>query len=224
MKSLFYKPIKIKQDPNNVFAWSDLHYGHNPSWDEPIWKQRGYNSSREHDKGIIQKWNAKINNESEVFLLGDTTFGKDAEKNLRYLFETLNFRHLYLCFGNHHAGVRQVFESIDGNILQIGHKTIIFCPNYIEAYINNQAVVLSHYAILNFNGQGKGAIHLWGHSHGNLKNSELGRAYLNSGIKSIGVCVEDFDSPPSFKEIMKIMDKKPGLVLDHHTPETSSPF
>lgn len=224
MKSLFYKPIKINQDPNQIFIWSDLHYGHDPKWEIPIWKQRGYDSSRDHDQGLIKNWNSKVSENSTVFLLGDSAFGKDAERNLRYLFNVLNFRHLYICFGNHHAGIRQIFESLDDNILQIGQKTIVFCPNYIEAYINSKPVVLSHYAILNFNGSGKGAIHCFGHSHGNLKNSALGKSYLESGIKAIEVCVEDFSSPPSFQEILNIADKKAGLEVDHHSSTTSSPF
>lgn len=224
MKSIFYKPVKITHQPEDVLVWSDLHYGHDPAWDVPLWKTRGYNSCAEHDRGLIEKWNKKATNDSHVFLLGDVCFGKDAEKNLRYLFNVLNFHHMYIMFGNHHAGIKQVFESIPDNILQIGEKTVMFCPNYLEVYINKQALVLSHYAILNWNGQGAGSWHLFGHSHGSLPKSKLGRYYLESGLKCMEVCVEDFESPPNFKEIQKLMDAKKGMAIDHHDSTISSPF
>jgi calcineurin-like phosphoesterase family protein len=217
MKDIFYKPVKITSTDHNVLFWGCMHYGHDPKWDIPLWKTRGYNSSAEHDEGLIQNWNSKANKNTIGFLLGDTIFGHMADERLLKLFNRLNFKELFILPGNHQAGYKQILDSLHENVLNVdGHEKLIhFVPNYLEAVVNGQAIVMCHYPILSWNGSGKGAYHLFAHVHNNLNRSELGRMYLKTGL-NYEVSVENCPSPITFGELRAEMRKKVQSAPDHH--------
>jgi calcineurin-like phosphoesterase family protein len=226
MKSLFYKPIKLKHPSEDVFFTADLHCRQEcASWDSPLWKRRGYNSIEEHYEGVIKKWNSVVTPSSIVFNLGDMIFQKDGEKWMMDLFRRLNFHHMYLCRGNHGSGWDKIFESLESNILQIGDKTVVFCPNYFEAVVNSQPVVLSHYFIASWNGQNssRGASFcLHGHSHQSLLNGEL--ADYISRVRAMDVGIDATGYPFSFKEIYDKLIKIKPYSPDHHDGTTSNAF
>lgn len=225
MKDLFYKPIKVTDKEDNIFFWSDLHLGHACThWDEPLYVKRGFKTLEEHDSSLIQRWNEIISIDSIVFNLGDMMFGRNGYERLKNTFEILNFKTMYLLFGNHTAGTKQVFESLpeNENVYQVNsEKQVIFCPNYFESYINGTPCVLSHYAIASFNGQSKGSFMIHGHSHGSLSNSDLGKLLYRARIIDVGV--ENCPHPISFRKIKNRFKDDP-VSFDHHTKDTSSPF
>lgn len=223
MKDFFYKPIKITDKENNIFFWSDMHLGHACThWDVPLYAKRGFKTLDEHDSTLIKRWNEKIKYSSTVFNLGDMIFGNNGLERLKSVLQTLNFKTMYLLFGNHTAGTRQLFESLSDNVYEINsEKKVIFCPNYIESFINGYPCVMSHYAIASFNGQGKGSYMIHGHSHGSLSNSDLGKMLYKARILDVGV--ENCPCPISFQEI-KNKFKKDVVSFDHHDQNTSSPF
>jgi calcineurin-like phosphoesterase family protein len=224
VKDLFYKPLKINEKEEDVLVWGCIHYGHDPRWDTPLWKMRGYSSSLAHDQGIKAGWRKKATSRTIGFLLGDTIFGQNAEARLLNLFQELEFKTLYIMPGNHQAGWKQLFEQAEGGVLQINsEKTVIFTPNYLEAFIGGQSVVMSHYPILSWNGQGKQSFMLYSHVHSSLNKSELGRMYLAKG-KNLEVSVENCPAPLNFREIKEIMRKKEAFSPDHHDNTTQNPF
>lgn len=219
MKDLFYKPLRIQDKEDNIFFWSDLHLGQKCThWESPLYAQRGFKTLEEHDATIVSRWNEKISSESIVFNLGDMLFGHDGERRIKNYFEMLNFKTMYLLFGNHSAGMKQVFESIEGNVFELNsEKKVIFCPSYIEALINGIPCALSHYAIASFNGQSKGGFMIHGHSHANLYGSEIGKILYKARIVDVGV--ENYPNPPSFREI-KNRFKEELIAFDHHGPRS----
>ena len=52
----------------NIFLTSDLHFGHNKEF---IYKVRGFNSIEEMNEAIIERWNSVVNNDDDVYVLGD---------------------------------------------------------------------------------------------------------------------------------------------------------
>ena len=157
MKQLFYQPVKVDAKNYEILFWGCLHYGHDPKWDIPIWKRRGFNSSAEHDEAIVNNWNSKATDKTTGFLLGDIMFGYGGEEKFKSLMNRLNFRRVFVMSGNHTAGWKQTFESVHDNTYYVYgkrageirgiEKEVIFVPNYLEAYVNGQPIVLSHYAI-----------------------------------------------------------------------------
>lgn len=223
-KELFYKPLKIKGDSNNILLWGCIHAHHDPvHWESPIWHRRGYKSALDHAEGLVKKWNEKANNETIGFLLGDTMFGQGGADKFINLLEQLSFKNLYICGGNHFSGFHQTFKLCKENVYYLEDKSVIFCPNYFEAFINGQAVALGHYPILSWNGQAKGSIHFFSHVHGSLDESQLGRDYLKQ-CKCIEVSVEKNPYPISFAESLELVKDKPNFAPDHHTSDIHNPF
>lgn len=216
MKDLFYKPLKIQDKEENIFFWSDLHLGHACThWEKPLYVQRGFKTLEEHDDALAKRWNQTISYKSVVFNLGDMIFGHNGHQRLLGYFQSLNFSTMYLLFGNHTAGTKQVFDSLaDSNVYEINsEKRVIFCPNYIEAQINGVLCAISHYAIASFNGQSKGGFMIHGHSHGNLYKSDLGKTLYQARIIDVGV--ENCPCPISFKEL-KDKFRNQAVSFDHH--------
>jgi len=117
--------------------------------------------------------------------------------------------------GNHCSGWKQVFEEQKGNVWHINeNKRVIFIPNYIEANINGQMFVMSHYPILSFNGQSKNGICLYGHVHGNLIKNEIGKLY--SKARTLEITVENSPSPINFEEIKNYFKNRESISFDHH--------
>lgn len=223
MKGLFYQPVRVETKNHEVLFWGCLHYRHNPKWEVPIWKRRGYESSAEHDEGIVANWNSKATEKTVGFLLGDVMFGHGGEEGFCNLMRRLKFQRVFVMSGNHHAGWKQAFESVKSNTLYIDgyHKEVIFVPNYLEAYVNGQPIVMSHYAIASWNGQGKGSWMLHSHSHGSLYGTDLGNILYTAKIMDVGV--ERHPYPVTFGDI-KSNFNDPVVSFDHHNAKTENPF
>ena len=216
MKDLFYKPVKVDAKNHEVLFWGCMHYGHDPNWDVPLWKRRGFNCCAEHDEALVRNWNSKATNKTTGFLLGDTMFGYGGEQKFKMLLNRLSFNQLYVMSGNHAAGWSQTFKEIDSNVLCIDDKQVVFVPNYLEAMVNGQLIVMCHYPVLSWNAAGKGSWMLFSHVHGSLVNSALGRLYLNNGGKTLEVSVEASVHPFTYAEVAAAMRKKGDFKTDHH--------
>ena len=215
-------------EKSRVFFVSDLHHRHNPAWEIPLWKQRGYNSSEEHDAAIVSNWNNVVSPNDVVFALGDLVVGAGdkSPEAFNYLLDTLNYSDLYLMAGNHWAYYRALFNNTIGQMkIDEYYRLYVFrgdygkkvwlIPNYYEIYVGGMHFVLSHYAILSWRDQGAGAIHLFGHSHDNLKKTPwIQENYLTG--KCLDISYDSFKRPLSFSEIKQIMTAKNILKVDHH--------
>lgn len=225
IKELFYKPVNERGKDKDFLFWCCMHSGHDPKWAVPLWKMRGYDSAEAHTQGTKDAWNSKATNDTVGFLLGDTMFGANGYERLKQLFYDLKFKRLYVMPGNHQAGWKQVFESCEENVFKINSgKEVIFVPNYLEAYVNGQSIVMSHYPVLSWNGLADGAWMLFGHVHGSLVKSELGRMYLEKAGRVLEVSVETAPTPLTFGEIRAKMKAKNVEEIDHHVKGIQNPF
>lgn len=218
-----YKPLKI--ETTNVLFWGCLHLNHLcEHWETPLWKQRGYGSAQEHFDALIKNWNSKADNETVGFLLGDSVFGKGADKNLETFFNAIKFKRIYLMMGNHYAGISQILDRLDTNIWQVSEgKEVIFIPNYFEIFVDGQPITMSHYPILSWNGAARGSWMLYAHVHGNLDKSEVGRMYQSRG-KSAEISVDTNTYPARFTELRWRFAYIEAYAPDHHTKDTQNPF
>lgn len=85
---------------NKIWFSSDLHLGHNRSF---IYEPRGFTSVDEHDETIINNWNSIIEEEDEVYILGDLMLN-DNEKGIQNLLRLNGKKHIVL--GNHDTDTR----------------------------------------------------------------------------------------------------------------------
>ena len=224
MKHLFYRPLKINHGEREVVFWSDTHFGHRcDSWETPLWKARGFDSIEEHDAILIKRWNEQSSNSTIFFHLGDFIFGLNTIERIEHILKNVNFKTLYLMPGNHCSGWKQRFEMQPSNRWSLeGNKTVYFVPNYLEVYVNEQPIVLSHFPLASWNAQSKGAWMLHGHCHGNIYKSPIGPLLYATKIYDVGI--ENCAKPICYKNLKTFFSDKPNITYDHHTETTRNPF
>ena len=132
---------------------SDTHFGN-----ENIIKHdanngcRKFSSLEEHDNLIINNWNNVVTNQDEVYILGDFSwlYARETEE----IIKKLN-GNKFLVKGNHDRWYK------DGACKKLLQG--IYDIKTIED--NGRQVVLSHFPQMMWNGQHRGAIHIFGHLH-----------------------------------------------------------
>lgn len=115
---------------------------------------RPFNTIEEHDDYIVNKWNETVNNDDDVYILGDISWHNET-KTIE-IFKRLNGKK-HLIKGNH-----------DDRLLKNTELRSLFVEikDYKELNIGNgKSIVLSHYPIPCFKNHFYGWYHLYGHVH-----------------------------------------------------------
>ncbi|POR44693.1 metallophosphoesterase family protein [Methylobacterium sp. V23] len=135
-----------------VWFTSDTHFG-----DPRILRidKRPYPDLATHDAALIAAWNAVVRPEDNVWHLGDFALGPSAERIAEILGSLSGTKHLII--GNNDGA---------GTLQAHGWASI---AHYAEISVDARRLVLCHYAFRTWNGIGRGAINLHGHSHNKLK-------------------------------------------------------
>ena len=146
---------------------ADTHFGH-----ENILRHNANNGARhfssieEYNNLLITNWNNVITPSDNVYILGDFSW-LYAQDTLKILKELKGAK--FLVKGNHcrfakDGACKKEFQGI---------------YDYKQIEDNGRVVILSHYPIMMWNGQHRGAIHLFGHVHNSIEN-DLYQDYLKN--------------------------------------------
>ena len=138
-----------------IYITSDLHFSHNREF---LYGPRGFASIQEHDEAVIARWNETVQEDDDVYVLGDLMLN-DNEHGLECL-RQLNGR-LHLVRGNHDTDARWKLYSELENVVEM-YNVIIFKYRKYHFY-------LSHFPTLTGNLE-KESLHqctlnLFGHTH-----------------------------------------------------------
>ena len=190
---------------------SDLHFFCKSQLDNGgvNFDRRSYKTLEEMHDDIKKRWNEKVTNGDRVFILGDISM-RGYNDNLVALVAQLKGQKV-LVKGNHDdvsdARYKQLFREI------CDYREV---SDSFEG--KTYKVVLSHYPILMWNGQHKGSILLYGHTHNSKEdiffqkcidemNSENGILHENEPeITAINVgCMKEYMdyTPQTLKELLK---------------------
>ena len=138
-----------------IYLTSDLHFGHDREF---IWKVRGYNSVEHMNTRQVEKWNAIVDSDDDVYVLGDIMLG--TTDNIRYVSQ-LNGR-LHIVFGNHDTTTRENLYKELPNVVEIAEIGIRL--NYKKYHF-----VLTHYPMFTGNLEKESlkqmSLNLYGHTH-----------------------------------------------------------
>lgn len=172
----------------NYFFTSDTHFGH-----ANIIKycNRPFQNVAEMNETLIARWNEVVKPGDYVYHLGDFCFG-DFGRYFNRLNGIISFIE-----GNHDRQARA-----NKNAFHSYHKLL-------ETRVFGQEIVLCHYSMEVWNKSHHGAWHLYGHSHGTLKDNP-NRLSFDAGVD----CHNFY--PLSFEQVKAIMDKKSFKPIDHH--------
>ncbi|WP_232629764.1 metallophosphoesterase family protein [Methylobacterium sp. Leaf118] len=134
-----------------TFFTSDTHFG-----DPRILRidRRPFADLAAHDAALVEAWNATVGPDDEVWHLGDFALGPEPERVAALLAALAGRKHLII--GNNDG---------PGTLRAAGWVSV---GHYAEIEVEGRRLVLCHYAFRTWNGLGRGAINLHGHSHGRL--------------------------------------------------------
>lgn len=183
-----------KLDGNKLFFMSDLHIGH-----ENILKfaDRGWSNIKDHDDWILGTIESETMPGDIIVDLGDM-FWKKHSTTISEFFEKFKDRRWLKVLGNHDvAGFFLEDNSIRKNLS--GVYDILDLT--VEYNGNLTLVSTCHYPMISWNRKPHGAIHLFGHCHGNIDPFTSGRPDLmvdvgvdGSLAKRLGTFVIPFKS------------------------------
>jgi calcineurin-like phosphoesterase family protein len=175
------------------FFISDLHLGH-----ENIIKyaNRPFKNADEMNEAMVNNWNSVVSKDDKTFVVGDLALCPPRKAcNLIRRMNGLKF----LVPGNHDW---QLLDDEEFNslvtVLPPLHEISV---SDSEGYKGRRNIVLCHYSMRVWNKSHHGSYHLYGHSHGRLRDDP------NSLSFDVGVDCHNF-TPISYARVREIMSKK----------------
>lgn len=133
------------------FFTADTHFGHGGALGL---YRRPFSTVAAMDEAMVERWNAVVGQDDEVWHLGDFALGRNAAR-MAALLDRLHGRK-HLITGNN-----------DGKAtLELSGWASV--QPYRELECDGRLLVLCHYAFRTWNGMGRGSVNLHGHSHGRL--------------------------------------------------------
>ena len=175
-----------------IYFTADLHFGH-----ENILKfcNRPFDSVEAMNKALIKNWNAAVQYDDEIYIIGDLTGDNGQAK--RFL-PVLNGKK-YMIAGNHDKYLHDSDET---------HIWFEWVKEYAVINCKGFRWVLFHYPITEWSGFYSGSIHLYGHIH----NRPISSAWNPSIVRAfnVGVDVNGY-KPVSIDEIIKRANKIPVM-------------
>ena len=164
-----------------TFITSDLHFGHkNIMKFCPVTRARFNDDVAYMNNQMVLEWNAKVQPEDLVYILGDVAFmsGSDAGRIVNRLNGTK-----ILVEGNHDRKTLQ--DATFRNAFAEVHK-------YLDITYDGHKCVMFHYPIAEWDQMHRGALHFHGHLHGGESGLEKYRAF-DAGMDSTGEIVVSMD-------------------------------
>lgn len=142
---------------NNVFT-ADLHIFH----DKVVGFSNRPWSAEEQTEKLVEMWNKQVKPKDNVYHLGDFVFMRNKKhiEVLKTLIRRLNGKKHFIT-GNH----------CDPKIWSMINEERELCEwvkDYAKVIIDNQKVIMCHYAFRTWDCARYGSFNLYGHSHGNL--------------------------------------------------------
>lgn len=131
-----------------TYFTADTHFGHGGALGL---YRRPFASVAAMDAAMLQRWNELVRPGDEVWHLGDFALGRGGPALLEALCGTRR-----LVCGNNDGPVTRALP---------GWASV---HDYVELTLDGVSLVLCHYAFRSWNGMGRGAVNLHGHSHGRL--------------------------------------------------------
>jgi len=175
---------------------SDLHFGHkNIMKFCPQTRARFRDDLSYMNNAMIEEWNAKVEPEDLVYILGDVAFmsGSEAGRTM----QRLNGVKI-LVEGNHDR--KTLMDATFRNCFVEVHK-------YLDITYDGHKIVMFHYPIAEWDQMHRGALHFHGHLHGGKSGLEQYRC-LDVGMDSTGEIVISME-----RAINRIKDNE---IKGHH--------
>ena len=156
-----------------IYVTSDLHFGHDREF---IWKARGYNSVDEMNEDYVHKWNITVDNNDDVYVLGDLMLGD--KSNIEFI-KRLKGR-IHIVLGNHDTPTREAMYKELPNVVEVAWA--------IKLDYRKYHFYMSHFPTLTGNLEKEYlrqmTLNLYGHTHQNTNFYEDRPYMYHVGVDS----------------------------------------
>ena len=139
-----------------IWLTSDLHLNHDKDF---IWGARGFSSITEMNNEIINKWNFSIDNEDDVYCLGDIMLGNELA-GARLLHQLKG--NIHIIRGNHDTDNRMTIYNHSYNVVEICEGKFLRYGNY-HFYLTHYPCLTDNYT--DGSNLERKMINLCGHRH-----------------------------------------------------------
>lgn len=175
-----------------VHFTSDTHFGHS---NIIKYCTRPFRSAAEMDSAMIENWNQRVEPTDVVWIIGDFSFA-DPQRTEEILCYLNGIKKIVL--GNHDKTIRK-HPNIKRHFAEV-HE------GFVEEYLHDDHTpknffVMCHYPMMSWNRSFRGAYHLHGHTHGNLKFDPKWRRL------DVGVDVQADYAPVSLQSVVNKLSK-----------------
>ena len=158
----------------SIYLTSDLHFNHDREF---VWKVRGFNSIDEMNETIVKNWNATVDKNDDVYVLGDLCLGGGDVSILaanKALIESLNGK-LHIIRGNHDTDPRVRMYETCANVVDVVKWADMLKYRGYHFY-------LSHFPTLTGNLEKESlkqcTCNLFGHTHQQTSNFHLDMPFM----------------------------------------------
>lgn len=203
--------VKYASNVHNLYFVSDTHFGHRAmaeNWRTGKYPRLGESQhwKDEMDLHMIALWNNTVPKHGIVYLLGDFTFRNAGET--RDIICQLNGK-IHLVPGNHDKQLSWTQLA--------GHSIVELEPPLMTIVVDEQRIVMCHYALRSWDRMHYGAWQLHGHSHGNLGPSPGKQLDVGVDCEEVTPALR----PLSYQEVKDYMDARQFVAVDHHTEKNA---
>jgi len=204
------------------FISSDFHAFHTnickgvSSWNNKDNATRDFHTVEEMNEVLLNAINFTVKQDDTLYFLGDFAFGN--AYNVYAFRRRIICKNIIFILGNHDKAVRDnkpISLKSGENILPRSLFTEV-CY-YKKISINKQEFILNHYAYRVWDGSHRGSINCYGHSHSSLP--PIGRQ-IDVGIDNAFKLLGEY-RPFSFEEIIKDVNTRNVVIVDHHNHKTT---
>ena len=187
-----------------IWLTSDLHLFHNQEF---IYKARGFDSIEEMNTEIERLWNEVVDDDDEVYILGDLMVcgkGGSNEAGMGIVRRLKGKKHVIL--GNHDTKMRMAMYEEEESIVDVQYATMLRYKGY--------SFYLSHFPSITTNLQHEtlkqGVINLFGHTHSKEKFYNDIPFMYNVSVDAHGNRPVSIDE--ALKEIKEMYEKSKPLA------------
>lgn len=165
---------------------SDLHFGHK---NVITFDHRPFQDCDEMDHVLIQLWNARVQPDDHVYIIGDFC-NRNEKPEEWYLRQLAGHKHLII--GNH-----------DGKLLKNERAMTYFASveKMMHVSDNGRQLCLCHFPLAEWNGFYKGHWHVYGHIH-NHKNETW--EFMRTRVHALNAgCMINNYAPASLDDLIR---------------------
>ena len=171
---------------------SDQHWGHNNI--RSLSAHRDFEDLSHMNEHMVKAWNERVSPGDTVYHLGDIFWNVATAKAI---LPRLN-GHIKLIEGNHDYWLKDIITRFEGDVWD----KIELLPPIARLNFNKTKIWLCHYPLRVWEGNFRGAMHVYGHCHGTIESDRLMRS-MDMSVDVAGY------QPWTVEEVWKELEKDP---------------